>query len=625
MHPGARENFALRPVSGVRASMKFSSLPELSAQVYALLNERQKLDLLWALFVSLIAALFTVVGVASIAPFFAVLADPSIIEREAALAWLEQTLALPSQREFFAALGFGFVILLCIANLANFLSLVVIGRFAQNFGASLHTRLFEEYIYRDLPFHKGTNGSILETQVVHEVSRVVEGVIRHGLMMIAGIFSVTLIVCTVLIFDPAVAVGVLIVLGSCYLIAYRMVRRKLFRNGTNMTRLWRARSRRVSESFDAIRELILLDGRSRAVTEVAADSQKIARANASSSALAVSPRYIIECVTAIVMVIAALSIYGRSDGSQWMTQLAFLSFVAYRLLPALQQIFAGMARMRTDGGVLGDIAVNLARTPRTRADVVDGNGGKDFIGCPREEIVLDDVSYRHSAERVGGVDDISLRIPAGAVIGLVGPSGSGKTTLVELILGLLEPDKGEIRIDGVRLEPGNRRSWFAAVAYVPQRIVLLHGTLSENIAFGIAQDDIDHERLADAVERAQLKGFVDSLPDGLATDIGEDGMQLSGGERQRIGIARALYRRASVLVLDEATNALDAASEALILGLIAKLRGQCTTIIVSHHARAVNDCEFLIRLENGIVADVESVARPGGRMRTGEKEQQAGR
>jgi ABC-type bacteriocin/lantibiotic exporter with double-glycine peptidase domain len=188
-----------------------------------------------------------------------------------------------------------------------------------------------------------------------------------------------------------------------------------------------------------------------------------------------------------------------------------------------------------------------------------------------------------------------------AFVGLIGPNGAGKTTLAELILGLLKPDDGTIKIDDVPLDDENRDAWLATVAYVPQNIVLLDGTVAENIAFGVTADNIDHERVAEAVQRARLQSVLDSMPRGLATMIGENGVRLSSGQRQRVGIARALYRRASLLVLDEATNALDKMAQDEIIELLSDLRGKCTMIAIAHQRSVMKDCDMLIELDHGRV------------------------
>ena len=194
---------------------------------------------------------------------------------------------------------------------------------------------------------------------------------------------------------------------------------------------------------------------------------------------------------------------------------------------------------------------------------------------------------------------MSLEIAAGTLVGFVGPNGAGKSTLAELVLGLLTPDTGRIEVDGVTLDAGNRDAWLDTVAYVPQQIALLDATIAQNIAFGVAPDDVDLERVLEAARAAQLGPLLEAMPDGVATVIGEDGARLSGGQRQRLGLARALYRRASLLVVDEGTNALDAMTEADIMTLLGALRGKCTVILIAHRASSLSGCDSLVELDGG--------------------------
>jgi ABC-type bacteriocin/lantibiotic exporter with double-glycine peptidase domain len=300
--------------------------------------------------------------------------------------------------------------------------------------------------------------------------------------------------------------------------------------------------------------------------------------------------------------------YRGTGTGQWIAHIALLGLAAYRLMPPLQQVFAAVARIRTDAPAFERIADDLLAARRRVGTKARDAGAADWATRPRREIRLTGVSYRYTRERDSGVSDISLRISAGTLVGLAGPNGSGKTTLADLLLGVLVPQTGRIEVDGVMLDAENRDLWLDAVAHVPQQIVLLDATVAENVAFGVPRGEIDHERVRQALHDARLDAAVEALSHGLATQIGQHGAQLSGGQRQRLGIARALYRRASLLVLDEATSALDPAAEKEIVSLLRALRGRCTIVLVAHRATSLQGCDELFELEGGRLVGSGAVA-----------------
>ncbi|HEX6998507.1 MAG TPA: ABC transporter ATP-binding protein [Gammaproteobacteria bacterium] len=575
------------------------SLAALGRSVWAAFDAGQRRGCVAVLLLSMLAGGLTLAGVAGIAPFLAVLADPEAVGRNAVLARLQAALALESRDDFLLALGLGFVGMVVLANAANLLTVVAIGRFAQRAVASFQVLLFEEYLSRPFAFHARHHGDVLASHVVQEVARSVGGVIQSGLLLVANLAVIALIAAAVVVVDPVVALGATLALALVYAAIYAFVRRRLVREGEALADRWQQRSKAVAESFAAIQDVILHGVEREMVDRLAGHADAIAAAQARTAAIAATPRYAIESVVIAGLVAVALATRRGPGGDQGLAQLAFLGFAAYRLLPPVQQVFASLARIRADGVGCERIAVELSRA-RARAPLRDAGG--DAAARPlAPEVRLTGVSYRHSPDGVAGVRDVSLRIPAGALVGFAGPNGSGKTTLANLILGLLVPQAGAVLVDGEPLDDGNRRRWRATVAHVPQQVLLLDASVAENVAFGVRRDAIDHERLWEAVRAAQLEPVVAALPAGLATAIGRNGVRLSGGQRQRLGIARALYRRASLLVLDEATGGLDAAAEAEIMGVLAGLRGRCTVVLIAHAPGVLDTCDVVFELEDGLL------------------------
>jgi HlyD family secretion protein len=579
---------------------------DLARRIWRLFDAAQKRECLFVVLISVISACVTLAGIAGIAPFFAVLANPTVIDQSPALAWLQQALAIETPHGMLVCLGVAFMALLLLTNVTDYVALRSIGRFYEGVGARLHTLLFDEYLHRDLAYHRRSNSAALTTRVVLDVNRTVSGVIQGGLTIIGGIVSIVLILGAVVVVSPVIALVAALLLGASYTLIYVLVRRRLIRNGAIVTRHSRMRAKVIAESFAAIEDVILFRGQRDLTARVTRHSEALAVAQAGTPAIAASPKYVLECVTGAGLVTAALWIHGGTGAGDWLPQLAFLGLAAYRLLPAFQRVFAAYARIRADRAGFDNIADDLDRARLRAAGLRPAVAGGAWRGRPRRSIRLVDISYRHSAGRAGGVSGVSLEIPAGTLVGLVGPNGAGKTTLAGIILGLLQPDTGYVEIDGETLDDGNRDSWLDAVAHVPQQIVLMDATIAENVAFGICPDDVDLERVHEATSRAQLGPVIAALPEGLATVIGENGLQLSGGQRQCLGIARALYRRPSLLVMDEATSALDAPAEAEILALLGALRGSCTVILIAHRPGTLADIDLSFELDGGRVVGRES-------------------
>lgn len=297
---------------------------------------------------------------------------------------------------------------------------------------------------------------------------------------------------------------------------------------------------------------------------------------------------------AALLLLTAVMVWQGTPSERLLPMLGLFATVAFRMLPSVNHVTAAMQRLRHSDAMLAGLIKELSLGTAT---------GSDRPATPmpfRECVVLEDVDFRYPSSRENVLDAISIRIPHGASVGFVGGSGAGKSTLVDVILGLLPPSGGRVTVDGRDIQD-NLRGWQDTIGYVSQSIYLCDDSIRRNVAFGVREQDIDDAAVRRALKAAQLDAFVDSLPAGGDTNVGERGIRLSGGQRQRIGIARALYHDPEVLVLDEATSSLDTETEKDVMAAVNSLHGTKTLIIVAHRLTTVADCDTLYRLEKGRV------------------------
>jgi ABC-type multidrug transport system fused ATPase/permease subunit len=298
-----------------------------------------------------------------------------------------------------------------------------------------------------------------------------------------------------------------------------------------------------------------------------------------------------------MVIIAALAYFlitRSNNAGQVLPMLGTFVLGAQRLLPSMQIVYGNWALILSN---LAGAEVVLQALEAPLGPEWNQPSGKRL---PFDRmIVFRDVSFRYAGEQPPILDRFNLTISKGSKVGFVGKTGSGKSTTVDLLMGLLEPSSGAIEIDGQALDGSTRRAWQKQIAHVPQSIFLADASIGDNIAFGIDPVTIDHDRVRNAAQQAALTDFIESLPQGYETRVGERGVRLSGGQRQRIGIARALYKQASVLVFDEATSALDMETETAVMEAVRELPAGLTVLIIAHRLTTVENCDEIVTLENG--------------------------
>ncbi len=533
-------------------------------EIWGILTPRQRRGILTMQIVSMAMAFSTVGGIAAIAPFFAVLGQPELIDHNALLHWAYEHGGFSSKRGFVVALGIAFIAVMLIANLINVLGSLAMSRLALRIGTELQSTLFGEYLSRPYSFHTRANGTMLFNNILHESARVTNGILRNAFMLATNLVTASFIIVSILLLKPMIALAMIAGLAGGYALIYYVLRNRLLKLGQTQSNFAIEQAQILNESFGAIKEIIVLQ------------AQNFFRGR---------------------------FVGGRENGvGPWLGQLTFLAFAAYRLLPILQQVFAASVNIRADRAALALIAPDLRRARNAiHASTLANLTRTDCAWQvrPQQEIRLEEVSFRYAPDQPWALRGVSLRVPARAAVGIVGVNGSGKTTLVDVIVGLLVPSEGRVEVDGSALDEANRAAWQSRIAYVPQNMFLLDSSIAQNIALGIPAADINRHRLLEAVRLAQLDEFIKALPAGYDHRVGERGIQLSGGQRQRIGIARALYRAATVLVFDEATNALDGLTEQELMATLGRLRGRYTTILIAHRMSTVRSCDIIFELENG--------------------------
>jgi ABC-type multidrug transport system fused ATPase/permease subunit len=567
-------------------------------RVWALLDLRERRRALRLQFVALVMAVSTLGGVAALVPFLMVLADPRLIATNRVLSAAYTALGFTGTRSFLVALGGAFIGSVLLTNAINLAGSLAMTRFSLAVGDRLHTSLFAEYLRRDYLFHVRKGSVALGSNVLYAVNRIVSGVIEAALLLVTNSLVVVCIFASIVYVDPVIAAISAAWVGVAYLVFYLLFRRRLLRAGEVEGQRMTERARITTEGLQAIKEIQTQCAQGYFVAEFARACGTISRGAMNLQAITLAPKHVLEVVTVICLVVSALVVSAERSLSAWLAELAFLGFAAYRLLPAIQQVFAALIRLRSSQAIFDSVADDL-RSALQAPGARPAPDARSWQARPRQSIRLEHVHFRYGDARGSVLEDLSIEIRAGTMACIIGPNGSGKTTLLDLIAGLLTPQSGRVSIDGEALDRDNVGAWHSRIAYVPQQVFLLDNTIAANIALGVAAAQIDPQRLRTALRLARLEDLVASLPRGVDERVGERGVALSGGQRQRIAVARALYREPAVLLLDEPTSALDGFVEREFVDMLAGLRGRCTLVLVAHSVNTIRHCDQLFELEGG--------------------------
>ncbi|KON76449.1 ABC transporter ATP-binding protein [Leptospira kirschneri] len=542
-----------------------------------------------------ISSLSEMVSIGAVIPFLGVLTTPEKVFDMPYIQPIKEYLRIFNPQELILPLTLGFIIIAIFTGLIRLLVLWMGNRLSFASGADLSLDIYRKTLYQPYRIHVMRNSSEIMGGILGKASGLVPALILPIINTLGGILIIGTILIALILFNPAISISVFIGFGVIYGIIGYITRKRLSIIGKIKSEEYTRVIKILQEGLGGVRD-ILLDGNQAVYCKIFEESdQKFRRASAESAFIGGSPRFLIESFGMILLAIFAYLLSRSNSGL--VTVLPLLGAIALgaqRILPILQQVYQSWVTIKGNEKAFWDV---LELLDQNIPEYIDLNiKPLKFSDCVR----IEDLAFRYHPDQSWVIKDLSFNIYNGDRIGFIGVTGSGKSTLLDIVMALLEPSKGKLVVDNQIIDSNTmKRAWQANIAHVPQSIYLSDSTIAENIAFGISLDQIDFDRVRMAAKQAQIDSHIMSLKDGYNTFVGERGIRLSGGQRQRIGIARALYKEASVIIFDEATSALDNETEKAVIEAIEGLGKHLTVLLVAHRVTTLRNCNKIIELKSG--------------------------
>ena len=567
-------------------------------KISSLLNPLEKRRAFLLFLMILVMALLDMIGVASILPFMTVLVNPEIIETNMFLNKLydfSRLFGVKNNQHFLFALGILVFLILIFSLFFKALVTYAQVRFVEMRQYTVGKRLVEGYLKQPYSWFLNRHSADIGKTILSEVGQVVTGGINPLIDLIAKSMILIALVTLLVFTDPKLALIISVTLGGSYWLIFSIVRIFLNRIGKERLKSNELRFLAISQAFGAAKEVKVGGLEQIFVKRFSDPAKSYALTSAYAQIIRQIPRFILEAIAfgGILLVILYLMTKTGSFGNA-LPILSLYVFAGYRLMPALQSAYSSFTQLTFIGPAIDKLYediknLNYQKTAEDKSKLI-----------LNKKISLKNIYYNYPNTSKSVLENISINISAKSKVGFIGATGSGKTTTVDIILGLLEAQKGTLEVDNQIVTNQNIRAWQSIIGYVPQQIYLADDTVAANIAFGVESQNINQDYVEKASKIANLHDFViNELPQKYLTTIGESGIRLSGGQRQRIGIARALYHKPQILILDEATSALDNQTEQIVMEAIKKLGKDITIILVAHRLNTVKNCDIIFKFEKG--------------------------
>ncbi len=596
---------------------------------YKLFSRKQKKQLIILFFLMLFGAFLEVLGVSLIVPLVSVIMQENVIQNNKVVQCICTLLHIRSNKTFSIVCILVLIFVFIFKDLYLMFEIYVQNRFIYNGRFQIQQRLMNTYLDCGYEYYLNASSG--------EIVRIMQQDVKNAFLLLFNLLNFTtelivslVLVIAVFVINPLMSMLVGIVLALTMLVIAKVAKPMLHRQGEILQESSEQTNKWLIQMVNGIKEIMVGNKQEFFRENFNYHGKRLVRAERWNGLLGNVPRLLIEMASIVSMLFALLvAVMSGAEVSKLVPAIAAFAMAALKLMPSANRISSALNLVAYYEPSLNNVLENLdlfddenikmnsvvkemkktfVREKRgnleTSAEIKSMQQtekkvlGNFYNMTLQHQVELKNISYHYPDTKQMVLQNVDMVIPIGKSIGIVGVSGSGKTTVVDIILGLLNPQSGEVLIDGMLLKE-NYGQWLSCIGYIPQMIFMLDDTIRANVAFGISPEKVEEEKVLKALEEAQLRDFVEKLPDGLDTRIGERGIRLSGGQRQRIGIARALYPNPELLFFDEATSALDMETETAIMESINRLHGRKTLVIIAHRLATIAECDMVYRVENG--------------------------
>ena len=567
-------------------------------QLSYIFNRKEKIKIAILFIAALIGSILECASVGIFQPFVELFMDSSAVEKNKYLYYVYQLFGFQSSKDFLSAMAIGIMVIFVVKNIYLIIEKYAIYTFSYNVQMKISTGLLKAYVSEPYTFHLNKNISVLQRSVQEDSDLFTKAIIHFMELVVEVMVCIAL---GIYLFDVShsitvIVVGLLIICVGVFTSISRKFARELGKDAQGYkAKLYQW----MNQSLGGIKEVKVLNREMFFINSYSGYFKKYVKGLKISRLIGVIPKYIVEMVSIVGLLLALIVKinYGQSeDLATFVPQLSSFAVAAFRLLPSI-----GRINEHVTGIMYAAPSIELVyHDLKEVQDIKNLESCEEGVLELEKEIVIKDVCYHYPDSDENVINYANFTIKKGQTVALIGESGAGKTTMADIILGVLTPQYGKIKADGVNIFK-NMDIWHHGIGYIPQTIYLSDDTIRNNVAFGVEEDQIDDSAVESALKKAQLWNFVEGLVDGLETFVGDRGVRLSGGQRQRIGIARALYHDPEILILDEATSALDNDTEAAVMEAIENLHGEKTMIIIAHRLTTIRNADMIYEVVDGKV------------------------